>query len=676
VPVVGDWDGNGTTTNGVFEPTTMTWYLKNSNGPGAPDIAPFRFGAPGWLPVVGDWDGNGTTTIGVVDPATMTWYLKDSNGPGAPDIAPFRYGAPGWVPVAGDWDGNGTTTAGVFDPGSATWYLRDRNSPGAPDLAPFRYGAGAWEPVASSGNFVATGGGPGSGPSTPPPADTTPPSVTLTAPAAGAVVAGSVTVTAGAADNVGVAGVQFLLDGQPLGAEDTAAPYAFSWNTAGAANGPHTLAARARDAAGNTATSAAVTVTVANNTSGGPQPFPNNGNPPALPAPTGTVINVSTVSQLQSAVANLQSGQTILIAPGTYNLTGTLYVPQGLSDIAIRGVTGNAADVVIQGDAVLDVSAPYSGSAIWGPGSGISGTIPFGIWLGNVQRPTIADLTLQEFVYHAIILNAGVQAPLIHDVVMLDAGEQLLKSNPNGSGGGVNNGVVEYCTIGFSTAAPNNYTNGVDLLPGQNWTIRNNLFENILTTNPKTTVGPGTVVGPAVLVWGGSKNCTTVANTFVNCQREISYGLSDPSSITDDNTGGLIANNFIYRSGTQHGDVGIGVWNSPGTVVADNTVILNGDYVNAVEYRFATTTGVVIENNLTDAAITARDGATGTVTNNLTNAQASWFVNESVGNLHLVPTATAAIDHGLALASVTTDYDGQTRPSGAAPDIGADEYVP
>jgi hypothetical protein len=411
------------------------------------------------------------------------------------------------------------------------------------------------------------------------------------------------------------------------------------------------------------------------------QPFPNNQPAPSLPAPTGTVINVSTVSQLESAVTNLQSGQTIMIAPGTYDLTGTLYVPQGLTNIAIRGATGNAGDVVIQGDAVLDPTSPYNGSDIWGTGSGISGTIPFGIWLGNVQGVTIADLTLKDFVYDAIILNAGVQSPLIHNVVMLDTGEQLLKSNPDGSGGGVNNGVVEYCTIGYTSLAPNNYTNGLDLVTVQNWIIRNNLFQNINTTNPLTTSGgSGALAGPAVLVWGassgyGSKNCTVEDNTFINCQREIAFGLNAPTSITDDNTGGIIENNFIYRSGTQHGDVSIGVWNSPGTEVAYNTIILNGDYVNAIEYRFSTTTGVNILYNLTDSAITERDGATATVTGNVTSGvQSSWFVNESVGNLHLTAAATGAIGKGKYLPEVSTDYDGQARPSTGPTDVGADEY--
>jgi VCBS repeat-containing protein len=99
---------------------------------------------------------------------------------------------------------------------------------------------------------------------TPPPADTTPPTVALTAPAAG-TVSGNVTLSANATDSGGVAGVQFLLGGVPIGAEDTSAPFGIVWNSTGVANGgPYLLSARARDAAGNQATSAAVAVTVSN----------------------------------------------------------------------------------------------------------------------------------------------------------------------------------------------------------------------------------------------------------------------------------------------------------------------------------------------------------------------------------------------------------------------------
>src|SRR5882724_3886433 len=102
----------------------------------------------------------------------------------------------------------------------------------------------------------------------PPPPDTTPPTVSITAPSNGATVKGTATVTASASDNVGVVGVQFLLDDGVNGSADvTTAPYSISWNTATASDGSHKITAIARDAAGNRSpVSAPVTVTVANNT--------------------------------------------------------------------------------------------------------------------------------------------------------------------------------------------------------------------------------------------------------------------------------------------------------------------------------------------------------------------------------------------------------------------------
>ena len=87
--------------------------------------------------------------------------------------------------------------------------------------------------------------------------DTTLPAVTITAPSSGAAVRGTVAVTASASDNTGVVGVQFLVDGAPLGAEDTAAPYSVTWDTTSVSGGAHAVTARARDAAGNVTTSAA-----------------------------------------------------------------------------------------------------------------------------------------------------------------------------------------------------------------------------------------------------------------------------------------------------------------------------------------------------------------------------------------------------------------------------------
>jgi hypothetical protein len=91
--------------------------------------------------VVGDWDGDGTTTIGVVDPATGTWYLRNRNSAGPAAAGIFPFGLPGWTPVAGDWGGSGHSGVGMFDPSTATWYLRNEANAGPPDAAaPFTYG--------------------------------------------------------------------------------------------------------------------------------------------------------------------------------------------------------------------------------------------------------------------------------------------------------------------------------------------------------------------------------------------------------------------------------------------------------------------------------------------------------------------------------------------------------
>ncbi|MGD9048640.1 MAG: choice-of-anchor Q domain-containing protein, partial [Anaerolineae bacterium] len=50
------------------------------------------------------------------------------------------------------------------------------------------------------------------------------------------------------------------------------------------------------------------------------------------------------------------------------------------------------------------------------------------------------------------------------------------------------------------------------------------------------------------------------------------------------------------------------------------------------------------------------------------------FVDPDNGDYHIGPSS-AAIDTGVN-AGVTTDIDGEGRPSGAGYDIGADEWVP
>jgi hypothetical protein len=150
--LIGDWDGNGTSTVGVFDPATATFYLRNENTAGTPDAGQFQYGLPNWIPLAGDWNGTGKTGIGAFDPTTATFYLRSQSNAGFPDVGVFQYGAPGWIPIVGDWNGDGKASIGVFDPATATFYLRNENTAGTPDAGQFQYGAPGWVPVTGDWN--------------------------------------------------------------------------------------------------------------------------------------------------------------------------------------------------------------------------------------------------------------------------------------------------------------------------------------------------------------------------------------------------------------------------------------------------------------------------------------------------------------------------------------------
>jgi hypothetical protein len=78
-------------TTGVFRPSNGLLFLKNHNDTGIADYA-LNYGLPGDYPVVGDWDGNGTTTIGIYRDGHF--YLKNANTLGFAEIV-FAFGQPG-----------------------------------------------------------------------------------------------------------------------------------------------------------------------------------------------------------------------------------------------------------------------------------------------------------------------------------------------------------------------------------------------------------------------------------------------------------------------------------------------------------------------------------------------------------------------------------------------------
>ena len=118
------------------------------------------------------------------------------------------------------------------------------------------------------------------------------PTVSITSPLSGATVSSSVTISAEASDNTGIAGVWFKLDGSNLGSEDTTSPYSITWDTTVTSNGSHSLVAIARDAYNNYTTSQTVNVIV-NNASAPPS---SDTTAPAV------ITNLSTSSSTQNSV--------------------------------------------------------------------------------------------------------------------------------------------------------------------------------------------------------------------------------------------------------------------------------------------------------------------------------------------------------------------------------------
>ncbi len=163
--------------------------------------------------------------------------------------------------------------------------------------------------------------------------DTVAPTVSLSAPANGASVSGTVKVTASATDDVGISKVEFSIDNTLVGT-DTASPFEYSWNTAAATNGPHTLVAKAHDAAGNTATSSTISVTVSGGISDTTAPsvaitFPTAGATVAgaidIAATASDDFGVTKVEFLVDGVVVGQGVSSQQAGPYVYNWNTTSY---------------------------------------------------------------------------------------------------------------------------------------------------------------------------------------------------------------------------------------------------------------------------------------------------------------------------------------------------------------
>jgi len=136
VPVVGDFNGDGRDTVSIYRPSLGRFYIinqlgQNGGGLGTADFW-FDFGNPGDRPFVGDFDGDGIDTVGLYRATTGYVYLRNALSDGTAH-AQFYFGNPGDIIFAGDWDGDGDDTVAVYRPSSGRIYFRLMNSSGPAD---------------------------------------------------------------------------------------------------------------------------------------------------------------------------------------------------------------------------------------------------------------------------------------------------------------------------------------------------------------------------------------------------------------------------------------------------------------------------------------------------------------------------------------------------------------
>lgn len=393
------------------------------------------------------------------------------------------------------------------------------------------------------------------------------------------------------------------------------------------------------------------------------------GDAPPLPAPDPedfTIVEVATAQALADACWSLASDTAIVLAPGVYDLASVNF-PNGvdgrltvgrfgappISNVQVRGATGDPADVVLVGAGMLD------------------SIVPFGIQIFTATDVTIADLSIHSVYYHAVAIQGdqGAERVRLYHLRLFDAGQQIVK----GSGGDADDITIEYSELFYTAGAVEHpegsppgscYTNAIDAIGSARWVIRDNLIRDIRCAN-------GELAGPAVLLWQGSSDSRVERNTILDSSRGVSLGLIGAS----DHTGGLVRDNFIRWEANAPYAVDVPIYTtSPGARILHNSVLVRGEYPSAVEVRFAGASGVVVGHNLLDAAITPRDGATPTLVDNSTAAVAAWFRDVAAGDLHLSAASTPIRDQVVRLAESADDFDGVPRPP-VAVDLGADEYL-
>ncbi len=362
-------------------------------------------------------------------------------------------------------------------------------------------------------------------------------------------------------------------------------------------------------------------------------------------------VPVSTAGALQTAVNSALSGDTILVADGTYHLERFLWV-EDKKNLTLMGASGDPQKAILRGN----------GFATTGSNQDL-------LWIGPSENFTVSSLTFEETHGYGIKINAGDKPKNVNIVSchFRNIGTRHIKGTATDALEKAHTGSVHSCYFENTKIPPadwnsgGNYISAIDLMSLEDWTFSGNVFRNV-----KGRSGGGRA---AIFIWVDSKNIVVENNLIIGCDRGIAFG--NPSSSTNGAsvhvTNAVCRNNFIVAGP----DAGIEIAWSEGVKIYNNTVWRQEQAGRGIRF-IAPVKNCELINNLVRGRLEA--GAEVKSQTNLFAALSGYFHDPAAGNLHLLPEAHDAIDKGSTLALVSGDWDGEKRPMGNAYDIGADEF--
>jgi hypothetical protein len=339
---------------------------------------------------------------------------------------------------------------------------------------------------------------------------------------------------------------------------------------------------------------------------------------------------------INKGLSILKSGDTLNINAGIYNESIYNNIPSGTS----------SAKTTVQGVGIGVILRPSVGT--------VSGNDV--VTLVGKSHIILRNLVLD----HSLITSSG-QCLLLTGVSTYNLFENLEMKGAVHNGISINDRGGNYNTIRNCKI----HDDGTSLIFGQCVYLRTayNVIEGNTIYNCK---GSGIQLYASRDDWPLTGNI--IRGNFIHHTDDV--GILAGNGNTN-NTGIQIFNNILYKCGLKE-DGGIRAFNRTfGMKILNNTIYVSNASSFAI-WIDSTSSGPIVRNNLSwKSGHYYNKSATTISSNNLFNTIDPSFVNAAEMDFHL-RSGSPAVDAGVSISTVTTDFDGKTR--GNPPCIGAYEY--